>query len=742
MTGSGTTRTARVLVTRPEADSEPLVEALIGRGHAVLRQPLLRIVFEDGPAPDLDDAQALLFTSANGVRAFARRSDRRDLPVYAVGDATAEAARTVGFGQVESAGGDVADLAALVRRRCDPGAGVLFHAAGSAIAGDLSGLLGGAGYAVRRVALYRAEKTATLDDTVRKALAGDDVDFGLFFSPRSAAGFATLVSEAGIADSCGGVVAVCLSDAVAAAFGPLAWRRVAVAAEPNQAALLAALDEEVDRDGPMTTESETADSDASGARLSDAAEAVVERFGGIRPMATKLGVPVTTVQGWKNRGHIPDNRHAAIRAAAAAHGVDLTGLPSEPVTAAPAAEAESPPTDTAAEPESKPTAAVSREPDAGGESPPVAEADADIEADAEAGAETAHETAPPPKARGTGAAGWTALVLALLAIAATATQPLWSPIVYRNTGIKEDLTARLAAVEAASLKAVTLSGRLAATDERLAVLIRRIEAAPGVDPAEIAALTGKMDEAAGRARAALDRISQRLGAVEEQVRTPPAEVMAALSELRAGLAALEKSIAAVEARTTALERQPVISGERIAAIAIAAGQLESAVDSGAPYRAALDRLRALARDDTALQEALVPLDANAGKGVATLAALSARFAAIAPRLAVATAEAKGWADRLSEKARALVNMRPVGADGDRSPVTRAERALARRDLPEAVSALATVGGAAVAWRKTAAARVAADRALAAARGRVADMLAREAADSADNKAAAGRAPVK
>lgn len=738
MTGSGTTRTARVLVTRPEADSEPLVEALTGRGHAVLRQPLLRIVFEDGPAPELDDAQALLFTSANGVRAFARRSDRRDLPVYAVGDATAEAARTAGFGQVESAGGDVADLAALVRRRCDPGAGVLFHAAGSAIAGDLAGLLGGAGYAVRRVALYRAEKTATLDDTVRKALAGDDVDFGLFFSPRSAAGFATLVSEAGIADSCSGVVAVCLSDAVAAAFGPLAWRRVAVAAEPNQAALLAALDEEVDRDSPMTTESETADSDESGARLSDAAEAVVERFGGIRPMATKLGVPVTTVQGWKNRGHIPDNRHAAIRAAAAAHDVDLTGLPSEPVTAAPAAEAESPPTDTAAEPDSKPAAAVSPEPDASGEMPPVAEADADIEADAEAGA----ETAPPPKARGAGAAGWTALVLALLAIAATATQPLWSPIVYRNTGIKEDLTARLAAVEAASSKAVTLSGRLAATDERLAVLIRRIEAAPGVDPAEIAALTGKMDEAAGRARAALDRISQRLGAVEEQVRTPPAEVMAALSELRAGLAALEKSIAAVEARTTALERQPVISGERIAAIAIAAGQLESAVDSGAPYRAALDRLRALARDDTALQEALVPLDANAGKGVATLAALSARFAAIAPRLAVATAEAKGWADRLSEKARALVNMRPVGADGDRSPVTRAERALARRDLPEAVSALATVGGAAVAWRETAAARVAADRALAAARGRVADMLAREAEDSADKKAAAGRAPAK
>ena len=40
-------------------------------------------------------------------------------------------------------------------------------------------------------------------------------------------------------------------------------------------------------------------------------------------MATKLGAPVTTVQGWKKRGLIPQARHADILAAARREGIAL-----------------------------------------------------------------------------------------------------------------------------------------------------------------------------------------------------------------------------------------------------------------------------------------------------------------------------------------------------------------------------------------------------------------------------------
>ncbi|MFD1378148.1 carph-isopro domain-containing protein [Fodinicurvata halophila] len=53
------------------------------------------------------------------------------------------------------------------------------------------------------------------------------------------------------------------------------------------------------------------------------AEQVIARFGGLRPMASKMGLAVSTVQGWKNRGHIPLSRHEEIRAAARKHEIEL-----------------------------------------------------------------------------------------------------------------------------------------------------------------------------------------------------------------------------------------------------------------------------------------------------------------------------------------------------------------------------------------------------------------------------------
>ncbi|HEY8964056.1 MAG TPA: mitofilin family membrane protein [Alphaproteobacteria bacterium] len=60
-------------------------------------------------------------------------------------------------------------------------------------------------------------------------------------------------------------------------------------------------------------------------------EEIVERFGGIRPMAAKLEVPVTTVQGWKKRDAIPLSRRDEIVNAAAQYNINLKGLLSESV---------------------------------------------------------------------------------------------------------------------------------------------------------------------------------------------------------------------------------------------------------------------------------------------------------------------------------------------------------------------------------------------------------------------------
>src|ERR1700674_2648248 len=109
------------LVTRPEEDAKPLAEALAGRGIATVIEPLLAIrplpEAAEGLTKGLAGVQALLFTSANGARAFAALSPRRDIGVLAVGDATATVARSLGFAAVESASGDVQDLVRLAKER-------------------------------------------------------------------------------------------------------------------------------------------------------------------------------------------------------------------------------------------------------------------------------------------------------------------------------------------------------------------------------------------------------------------------------------------------------------------------------------------------------------------------------------------------------------------------------------------------------------------------------------------------
>jgi len=76
--------------------------------------PLLAICPIQQAEPDLTGVAALAFTSRNGVDAFTALSGERGLPVFTVGDATAEAASAAGFASVRSAAGALGDLARLL----------------------------------------------------------------------------------------------------------------------------------------------------------------------------------------------------------------------------------------------------------------------------------------------------------------------------------------------------------------------------------------------------------------------------------------------------------------------------------------------------------------------------------------------------------------------------------------------------------------------------------------------------
>lgn len=223
----------RVLITRPIEDAETTAEILRARGHEPVIAPLLEISYRNGAHASLDGVQAILATSANGVRALARGVSRRDVKVLAVGMQTAESARAADFLDVHSADGDASDLVQLVIDTVDQKAGALLHAAGSETRGDVAGTLQRAGYSVRVVVLYDAVAAKTL------AAAGtSDVDAVLFYSPRSAAIFAELARTM----DCSRIRACCISAATADPLKSLSFREIRIADLPNQERLLALLD--------------------------------------------------------------------------------------------------------------------------------------------------------------------------------------------------------------------------------------------------------------------------------------------------------------------------------------------------------------------------------------------------------------------------------------------------------------------------------------------------------------------
>jgi uroporphyrinogen-III synthase len=224
----------RVWVTRASPGAEATAGRLAAMGFAPVVAPLLALRFIPGGEIDLTGVTALAFTSANGVAAFAARAGGRDRPVFAVGAATAAAARAHGFADVVSAEGDVAALARAIAA-AGAGGGEVLHPGPAEPAGDLAGDLARLGVRARALTVYETAPSPLAPRAAREVAGASAV---LLHSPKAARALAAWLEAAPAPD----LAAFCLSPAVAA---PLAAAGLVaashVAAEPTEAALLGLL---------------------------------------------------------------------------------------------------------------------------------------------------------------------------------------------------------------------------------------------------------------------------------------------------------------------------------------------------------------------------------------------------------------------------------------------------------------------------------------------------------------------
>lgn len=226
----------RVVVTRPQFDGERTAAALRARGHDVLLAPLMRI--ETLGTSLAGTWSAVIVTSANAINAIADNAAREGLtklPLFAVGQRSADAARNAGFSNVKSADGDARDLVRMLVAQRMPDKAPMIYLTGEDRAADLVSELSAHGIGAEVRIVYRSI-TAPFPPALIGALAAGEIDAVLHFSRRSAENYVVEAKNAGIAGPALTVRHFCLSAQVAE---PLAAAsRIFIAARPDEGALM------------------------------------------------------------------------------------------------------------------------------------------------------------------------------------------------------------------------------------------------------------------------------------------------------------------------------------------------------------------------------------------------------------------------------------------------------------------------------------------------------------------------
>ncbi len=683
----------RLLVTRPKEDSEGLVQALDQMGVASRVEPLLNIEVDAKAKVTLDGVQALLITSANGVRAFAEVEKNRQIGVLAVGDSSARAAREAGFKAVESASGDVEALADLVKQRLKPEDGALLHVAGSRVAGDLGGLLEGAGYTYKRAVLYHASKAESLTQETKKAIRNGELDGVVFFSPRTAESFVSLARKARLQKSCREMTVYCLSRAVAEKASALNWKTVETAEKPEQDALLdrvrkAFEDRRMVKGEDMTTSK------------NDPKNKEAEK---------------TTAQAPEKPSQTPSDKNA----------------PPQPAEKKDTVKAET------KKPEDNKTGAAKT----AGQKPD------DKKPGAKAATPSASTRQMPKTSSGLIGFVWLVAILAVIGGAAYATLPLWTPKVaphlpepvLKALGIAKPIAEPAAKSE--PTKPVPSMQELTAEREKikpeLEQLMTRVQTLEKAlsDVKKMVSVVSAASSG-GSSSDQLDALSQRLSKLESgSVTSDGAATETAVSALASRIAALEAkplpeapdlspTIESLSDRLSALEKVKAAAQESVASapgMILAVGQLRDAFRTQRPFVGALDGVKALAGDDADMQGAIAILDPFAAGGLPSLTTLRKQFDDLAPQIlrAVVAPQGDSWVDKTVDRLASVVTVRKTDGDlaGETTPsiVAQAEAALAAGDLAGAVTALDGLkdgpAKAAAAWMEAAGTRLKAEEAL-------------------------------
>lgn len=230
----------RVLVTRPQPDADTTAAQLVAMGHEAVVLPLSATLPLDPPAAQ-GDCEATAVTSSNAIRhaplqlleALAAK------PCFAVGDKTAEAARSAGLRDVQTASGDATALANQLIARTPQQARIVYLC-GRVRRPDFEAAVLASSREIVAIETYDTHTRIPSPAELDIALAERPIDVALLYSQSAAIALGRLLRAPQAANMLAAARFACLSARVASMLDVDATR-ITLAGRPNEEALLAVL---------------------------------------------------------------------------------------------------------------------------------------------------------------------------------------------------------------------------------------------------------------------------------------------------------------------------------------------------------------------------------------------------------------------------------------------------------------------------------------------------------------------
>jgi uroporphyrinogen-III synthase len=188
-----------VLITRSNEDGIEIASEIRNLGIEVLSEPLIDfVIYPPNNEIDYSPFQAFVFTSKNAVRylktcAYGSILNKQ---CFAIGDATANMLRDLGFSNVLSADNDINKLIQNVRLSC---VSKVFYFRGEEISLDLKEVFSSHKSTCDECICYKVEKIEKFSNALVKKMISEDIKVVLFFSKNTAKSFLSLCNKYDIA---------------------------------------------------------------------------------------------------------------------------------------------------------------------------------------------------------------------------------------------------------------------------------------------------------------------------------------------------------------------------------------------------------------------------------------------------------------------------------------------------------------------------------------------------------------